>query len=268
MDKIQKIFASCAGADRAALVIFCSCGYPDMASSEQIIDDAIAAGADIIELGVPFSDPMADGAAIRQASEVALHNGATLKRILAMAERLCKKHPDTGFILFSYMNVMLNYGLEALCGELRRIGVDGILAVDLPYEEKAELAGPCRAGGLHLIPLVSPATSLERAAMIMGEATGFVYSVNVCGITGIREQLPPEVAGRLAALKERSPVPVAAGFGIADSASAKVIARVADGVVVGSAVISKLLAPGELSARRRAAAALVGSLAGSLSRHA
>lgn len=268
MDKIQNIFASCAAADRAALVIFCSCGYPDMDSSEQIIDDAIAAGADIIELGVPFSDPMADGAAIRQASEVALREGATLKAVLAMAERLSERHPDTGFILFSYMNVMLNYGLSALCGELRRIGVDGILAVDLPYEERAELAGPCRAAGLHLIPLVSPMTSLERAAMIMGEATGFVYSVNVCGITGVREHLPPEVAERLAALKERSPVPVAAGFGIADGASAKAIARVADGVVVGSAVINKLLAPGELAARRYAATELVRTLAGSMSRHA
>lgn len=266
MDKLKSVFAGCAAADRAALVIFCSCGYPGMAASEQIIDDAIAAGADIIELGVPFSDPMADGAAIRQASEAALRNGATLKGILAMAERLCKRHPQTGFILFSYMNVMLNYGLDALCAELRRIGVDGILAVDLPYEEKSELDGPCRVNGLHLIPLVSPATSLERAEMIMGEATGFVYSVNVCGITGTREQLPPEVAGRLAALKLRSPVPVAAGFGIADGATAQAIARVADGVVVGSAVIKLLLAPGELAERRRAAAALVRSLAGSVSR--
>lgn len=241
MDKLSKIFASCRQQERAALIIFCSCGFPDLERSEQAIEAAIEAGADIIELGVPFSDPMADGAVIRQASGVALRNGATLAGILDLAARLSQKHPETGFILFSYMNVLFNYGLDRVCRKLSAIGVDGILAVDLPLEEAAELELPCRDNGLHLIPLVSPATSPQRAAAITARATGFVYSVNVCGVTGVREELPAEMAAQLAELKKISPAPVAAGFGVTDGAAARRISQVADGVIVGSAVV-KILA--------------------------
>ncbi len=237
MDKLKKIFATCRQENRAALIIFCSCGYPDLERSEQVIEAAIEAGADIIELGVPFSDPMADGAVIRAASEVALRNGADLQKTLAMAARLTRRYPETGFILFSYMNVLYNFGLEKLCRKLPEIGIDGILAVDLPLEESAELARPCQQHKLHLIPLVSPATPIARARKIMSQASGFVYSVNVCGVTGIRDLLPAEIAEHLAELKKNSPVPVAAGFGITDAAAAHRLSQVADGIIVGSAVI-------------------------------
>ncbi|MFA6929000.1 MAG: tryptophan synthase subunit alpha [Lentisphaeria bacterium] len=249
MDKIKKIFADCQQENRAALIIFCSCGYPDMERSELAIEAAIRAGADIIELGVPFSDPMADGAVIRKASEIALQNGADLKKILLMAERIAKRHPKTGFILFSYLNILYNYGLDKLCRKLKEIQMDGILAVDLPLEEFAELLRPCQDNGLHLIPLVSPATPLQRARKIMAQASGFVYSVNVCGVTGVRDLLPDEIVEHLAELKKNSPVPIAAGFGITDAAAAHRLGQVADGVIVGSAFIKILSGDGDFSLR-------------------
>ncbi len=241
MDKLTKIFATCRHQQRSALIIFYSCGFPDLARSEQVIETAIEAGADIIELGVPFSDPMADGLVIRRASEIALRNGTNLSEILDLAARLSKRHPETGFILFSYLNVLFTYGLERLCQKLAAIGIDGILAVDLPLEEAAELELPCRANGLHLIPLISPATPPERVAAITSRASGFIYSVNVCGVTGVREALPEEIAAQLAELKKISPVPVAAGFGITDGKAVRKISQSADGVIVGSAII-KILA--------------------------
>ncbi len=134
MDRIAAIFSRCRAEGRAALVIFAEAGYPDMARSEADIEAAIDHGADIIELGVPFSDPMADGAVISAAGQAAIHSGCTLPKILAMAARLRERHPETGIILFSYMNLMFHYGEEALCAELERIGLDGILAVELPLE--------------------------------------------------------------------------------------------------------------------------------------
>jgi len=240
MDKLKKIFADCCQENRAALIIFCSCGYPDLERSEQAIEVAIQAGADIIELGVPFSDPMADGAVIRKASAIALQNGADLPKILAMAARLATRHPETGFILFSYMNVLYNFGLGKLCQKLAEIGLDGILAVDLPMEEAEELDHHCKEYRLHLIPLVSPATPMERARKIMAQASGFVYSVNVCGVTGIRDLLPDEITEHLKELKKNSPAPVAAGFGITDAKAAQRLSQAADGVIVGSAFIKIL----------------------------
>ena len=189
MDRIQKIFRKCRDEKRKALVIFNSCGFPDEKSSEELIGKSIEAGADIIELGVPFSDPIADGVMIQKASQIALKNGITLKKILAMAQRIRARYPDTGLILFSYFNVMMNYGLEALAAKLEQIGVDGILAVDVPHEESGELKPLCAKHHLHLIPLVSPTTSLARAEMIMRDATGFVYYVTVRGVTGERSNL-------------------------------------------------------------------------------
>lgn len=245
MNRITSIFQNCRSEKRAALIIFAEAGYPNLAQSEQDIDIAIENGADIIELGIPFSDPMADGPVISSAGQTAIEHGANLKNILEMAARIRQRHPDTGLVLFSYFNVMYNYGLEALCAELQRIGVDGILAVDLPLEERDGLLAPCRAHNLHLIPLVSPATSPERARAIVQDVTGFVYYVSVRGITGARASMPPELAQNLAMLREISPVPVVVGFGIASRESAHAVAECADGVVVGSAFVSACTAPGQ-----------------------
>ncbi|MBQ6353327.1 MAG: tryptophan synthase subunit alpha, partial [Lentisphaeria bacterium] len=218
MDRLQKIFSS----RQTALVIFDSCGAPTLEESERRLETIVANGADIVELGVPFSDPMADGPAIQRASLEALRQGTTLAHVLATARRLREKHPDTGIILFGYFNVFLQYGLERFAADAAAAGADGVLVVDLPFEERDEFLPLCRKHRLALIPLVAPGTDAERARQITRDATGFVYCVTARGVTGERSQLPPELAERLEILRRIAPVPVAAGFGIdgADSAAA------------------------------------------------
>ena len=232
MDRIANIFAA-----RKPLVIFTSVGYPTEEQSEQAVCAAIEKGADIIELGVPFSDPMADGPVISAASQVAIKEGMTLPKTIAFAARLRAKYPQTGLILFSYMNPLLHIGYDAVCQQLADAGVDGILPVDLPLEERNELLAPARAHGLHIIPLVSPLTPEDRVAKIVEGMTGFVYYINVAGVTGARDTLPPEVAERIAMIKRHTPLPVAAGFGIASAAAAKAAANAADGVISGSGFV-------------------------------
>ena len=232
MDRIANIFAA-----RKPLVIFTSVGYPTEEQSEQAVCAAIEKGADIIELGVPFSDPMADGPVISAASQVAIKEGMTLPKTIAFAARLRAKYPQTGLILFSYMNPLLHIGYDAVCQQLADAGVDGILPVDLPLEERGELLVPARAHGLHVIPLVSPLTPEDRIAKIVEGMTGFVYYINVAGVTGARDTLPPEVAERIAMIKRHTPLPVAAGFGIASAAAAKAAANAADGVISGSGFV-------------------------------
>ena len=232
MDRIANIFAA-----RKPLVIFTSVGYPTEEQSEQAVCAAIEKGADIIELGVPFSDPMADGPVISAASQVAIKEGMTLPKTIAFAARLRAKYPQTGLILFSYMNPLLHIGYGAVCQQLAEAGVDGILPVDLPLEERDELLAPARAHGLHVIPLVSPLTPEDRVAKIVEGMTGFVYYINVAGVTGARDTLPPEVAERIAMIKRHTSLPVAAGFGIASAAAAKAAANAADGVISGSGFV-------------------------------
>ena len=232
MDRIANIFAA-----RKPLVIFTSVGYPTEEQSEQAVCAAIEKGADIIELGVPFSDPMADGPVISAASQVAIKEGMTLPKTIAFAARLRAKYSQTGLILFSYMNPLLHIGYDAVCQQLAEAGVDGILPVDLPLEERDELLAPARAHGLHIIPLVSPLTPEDRVAKIVKGMTGFVYYINVAGVTGARDTLPPEVAERIAMIKRHTSLPVAAGFGIASAAAAKAAANAADGVISGSGFV-------------------------------
>ncbi len=236
-ERIKDIFETCKQEKRAALIVFQSCGFPDLSASEAMIESAIISGADIIELGVPFSDPMADGVVIQKASQIALQKGVCFQDILDMAERIRKNHPKTGLILFSYFNVLLNYGLKKLTAKLADIGIDGILAVDVPYEEKEELDIFCKEQHLHLIPLVSPATPLERAATIVSRASGFIYCVAVCGVTGARSSLPPELKEWVEKLKSITELPLAVGFGVSSGEMAHQISDFADAVVVGSAAL-------------------------------
>lgn len=264
MDRIKDIFESCRQAERKALIVFASCGCPDMETSEAVIEAIIGSGADIVELGVPFSDPMADGAVIQHASQLALERGAKFADILELAARVRQRHPGVGLVLFSYYNILFNYGPEKLAAEAVRIGLDGILCVDLPFEERDELKLPCDRHGLHLIPLLSPATPIERAAKIVADATGFVYYVTVRGVTGERSALPVELAARLAEIRRVSPVPVAAGFGIGTPAAAKTVGDCADAVVVGSAAVKLTLSGESCEKIVGASSALVASLAAAL----
>lgn len=235
MDRISEIFSK-----RKPLIVFTTAGYPSLEQSEEGMERAIAAGADILELGTPFSDPMADGPVIASASREAVRQGVGLSDVLKLAGRIRARHPGTGLILFSYMNPMLHYGYDALCKELQKTGVDGILPVDLPLEERSELLEPCRAHGLHLIPLVSPLTPPDRVRQITQDMTGFVYFINVAGVTGARKKLPDDFPEMIRAVKSQTDLPVASGFGIADPETAAQAARFADGVICGSAFVSLL----------------------------
>ncbi|MDD3885277.1 MAG: tryptophan synthase subunit alpha [Victivallaceae bacterium] len=241
-DRLKNTFETCRRENRPALVIYHTIGCPTLEASERDIDRLIEAGADIIELGVPFSDPMADGPVIQNAGQIALRNGATLKKILSLAGRLRERHPETPFILFSYYNVLFNHGVNLLAEELPRLGIDGVLAVDLPLEERAELA-PVAQSGVAIIPLLSPATPPERAKQVISGCGGFVYYITVCGVTGARKELPPELPARLDAMRKLSaPLPVAAGFGIASPEAAAQLAPHADALVIGSAVTGPIAA--------------------------
>ena len=235
MDRLSEIFAS-----KKPLIVFTTAGYPDPETSERGIAAAIENGADVIELGVPFSAPMADGPVIAAASQKAADAGYSINEVLALAGRIRGKYPHVGLIVFSYMNPMLHYGYEALCAKLAEIGVDGVLPVDLPLEERDELLDPCRKHGLHMIPLVSPRTPPERVKAIVDGMSGFVYYINVAGVTGARHGLPSDYPQLIEGVKSVTELPVASGFGIADAETAAEAARHADGVISGSGFVKAL----------------------------
>lgn len=235
MDRIANIFQT-----RKPLVVFTTVGYPSLERTREGLETAIQNGADILELGVPFSDPMADGPVIANASQKAADQGVTLEQVMEVAAEVRGRHPEVGLVLFSYMNPLYHYGLEALCQKLAELGVDAILPVDLPLEEREELLAPCRKNGLHLIPLVSPLTPPQRAAEICRDMTGFVYAINVAGVTGARKSLPPDLPGMMKRLKQVTSLPVASGFGIASRESAREAAACADGVIAGSGFVRAL----------------------------
>ena len=235
MDRLSEIFAS-----KKPLIVFTTAGYPDPETSERGIAAAIENGADVIELGVPFSDPMADGPVIAAASQKAADAGYSINDVLGLAQRIRAKFPRVGLVVFSYMNPMLHYGYEALCAKLAEIGVDGVLPVDLPLEERDELLEPCRKHGLHMIPLVSPLTPPERVKAIVDGMSGFVYYINVAGVTGARHGLPSDYPQLIEGVKSVTRLPVASGFGIADAETAAEAARHADGVISGSGFVKAL----------------------------
>lgn len=241
MSKLSMIFDKCRRENRSAMIVFCSCGFPNRSASEKIIETAIEAGADIIELGIPFSDPTADGPVIQRASQIAIQNGSTLSEILKMTEPIYARHPETGFVLFSYLNVMLNYGLERLCLHLKTIGIDGILSVDTPFEEKEEIDQFCRAHDLDLITLVSPATDRKRTEKIVKESRGFIYYVSMKGVTGNSSQFSLDIEERINDLKTMTSIPTAVGFGISSPNDVKLMSRFADGFVIGTASLKIFL---------------------------
>ena len=257
MNSITQTFQRLRAEKRKALIGYLTAGDPDLRASERRIRAALDAGLDVLELGVPFSDPTADGPAIQAAGRRALASGATLKGILAMAARLRRAHGQP-MILFSYANPLLQYGYARLCKDAARAGIDGFLVVDLPFEEAGELLEPMRREGLLFIQLIAPTTSPERARRLLARADGFVYYVLVKGITGVRRRLPADARRHLRQLRTWTDLPIAAGFGISNGAQARLAARHADGVVVGSALVEAARA-GRLARQvRELASALAG----------
>ena len=239
MNRIDSTFAQCKQEGRKALVMYMTAGDPDISASAQLLDTLATNGADVIEIGVPFSEPMADGPTIQLAMERALNSGTTLVQILDMITEFRKKH-DTAIVLFSYYNVIMNYGVEKLAAKSAEIGIDGWLIVDVPFEEYDEVKPMLNNHGVQLITLLAPTTPEDRAKMILEKAEGFVYYITVTGVTGARKEIPADLVANLDMIKSHSPAPVVAGFGVASGEMAKVMSAHADGVVVGSALINKM----------------------------
>lgn len=246
-DRIKRCFARAKAEGRGAFVAYLTMGYPTLAQSEAAVDDLVAGGVDIVELGVPFSDPFADGAVIRSAAYEALKQGVTLDGVLAAAKRIRARHPETGLVVFTYYNLIFSKGLEAFAQAAADAGIDAVLSVDLPLEERDELLDVLRPHGLTVVPLIAPNTPLERVvASAAGLDDTFLYVITVKGTTGARTELPVDLTARLDAIRAAVKIPIAAGFGISTRAQAEVVSRHADGFVVGSALVKRLGAEGSL----------------------
>ena len=242
MTRLDRRFAKTRAENRAALVTFVMAGDPDAATSQALIEALPQAGADIIEIGMPFTDPMADGPAIQAAGLRALKSGQTLKKTLAMVAAFRRADDATPLILMGYYNPIYVYGVDAFLRAALEAGVDGLIVVDLPPEEDEELCLPALAAGLNFIRLATPTTDDARLRAVLANISGFVYYVSITGITGSAAPDAGKVGQAVARIKRHTDLPIAVGFGVRDAASAAAIAAVADGVVVGSALCEALRA--------------------------
>ena len=240
MKRITEAFENAKSQGRGAFVAYLTIGYPSLAKCEAAIDTLVSEGADIIELGVPFSDPFADGAVIRSAAYEALKQGVTLADVLALAKRVRERHPKTGLVLFSYYNLLFANGLDRFADAAADAGIDAVLAVDLPLEEREELLAVLRPRGISYVPLIAPNTPMERVKeSAQGLDNTFLYVITVKGITGARKELPPDLASRLDAIRAAVELPIAAGFGISTKEQAEEVCRHADGYIIGSALVKR-----------------------------
>ena len=238
--RITECFARAKSQNRGAFVAYLTIGYPSLEKCESAIDTLVSEGADIIELGVPFSDPFADGAVIRSAAYEALRQGVTLADVIALAKRVRSKHPDTGLVIFSYYNLLFANGLDKFADAAADAGIDAVLAVDLPLEEREELLAVLRPRGMSYVPLIAPNTPMERVKeSAAGLENTFLYVITVKGITGARKELPPDLAARLDAIRAVVKLPIAAGFGISSKEQADEVCRHADGYIIGSALVKR-----------------------------
>ena len=236
MSRIDQTFARTRAANRAAFVAYLSAGDPDLPTTPALVAALEAAGADIIELGLPFSDPLADGVVNQMAADRALRAGATTRGVLQTIETI-RKTTQIPIVLFTYLNPVYNYGFEAFHRDAASAGADGILALDLPPDEAARNHEMLRHEGLQQIRLIAPTTPPERLPLIASQAEGFIYYVSRAGVTGVQDNLSTDIGPQVAAIKAHTDVPVAVGFGIHRPDQAAAVARSADGVVVGSALV-------------------------------
>ena len=234
MNKIPSAFAS-----GKAFIPFLTCGDPDLETTAEAVKAAVSNGADLIELGIPFSDPTAEGPVIQEANLRALTGGVTTDKIFAFVREL-RKEVSVPLVFMTYANVVFSYGAEKFISTCRETGMDGLILPDLPFEEKEEFLPLCRQYGVDLISLIAP-TSENRVAMIAREAEGFIYLVSSLGVTGTRSEITTDLQPIIRTIRENARIPVAIGFGISRPEQAKAMAGLSDGAIVGSA-IEKILA--------------------------
>ena len=235
--RIERRFSRLADQNRAGLVTYVMAGDPDLDTASAILEALPAAGADVIELGFPFTDPMADGLAIQVSGLRALKAGVTLKRMLGLVRQFRKKDSDTPLILMGYYNPIYTFGPQEFLAEAKDAGVDGMIIVDLPPEEDAELCLPALGAGLSFIRMATPTTDDKRLPRVLSNTSGFVYYVSITGITGGAIPDLSLVTGAVERLKRHTSLPIAVGFGIKTPEQAAIVGRAADGAVVGSALV-------------------------------
>ncbi len=240
--RIAARFAALDEERRGGLVTYLSAGDPDPERAMEILCGLPAAGADVIEIGMPFTDPMADGPAIQAASQRALKRGIKLRDILAMVGRFRARDPATPIVLMGYYNPIYSYGVEAFLADAKAAGVDGLIIVDLPPEEDDELSLPALAHGLSVIRLATPTTDDARLERVLANASGFVYYVSITGVTGAGSAPAEAIGAAVDRLRRHTELPIAVGFGIRTPEQAAAVARVADAAVVGSALVERIAA--------------------------
>ena len=240
MSRIERRFATLRSEGRAGLVTYLTAGDPDPGTCSRLFAGLAAAGADLIEIGMPFSDPMADGPVIQEAGQRALKQGMNLRRTLDLVRELRRADDATPIVLMGYYNPIYRCGPDAFARDAIIAGVDGVIVVDLPPEEDAELTTPARAAGLDLIRLATPTSNDRRLPEIVGHASGFIYYAAIAGITGTRSADAAEVAAAVARVRRSTDLPIAVGFGIRTPEQAAAVARAADAAVVGTALVQRL----------------------------
>ncbi len=237
VERIRAAFRRAKEESRAAFMPYHALGYPDREGSLAVIQELASVGADLFELGIPFSDPLADGPTIQTATYQALTQGTTVADCLAMARTLRKQGVEQPFCAMSYYNPILRYGEERFVQEAAAAGIDGLIVPDLPPEEADTLEQACRAAGLATVYLLAPTSTQARIQAVAARATGFIYLVSVTGITGARQALPADLVDFVARVRRHTDLPLAVGFGISSGEQAAQVAAIADGVIVGSALV-------------------------------
>lgn len=239
MSRIPQVFSQLKQQGRKAFVPFITAGDPDLATTGKLLVELARAGAGVIELGVPFSDPMADGPVIQRASERALENEFGLDEIFQVVEQ-SRREIETPIILFSYFNPLLQYGCKRLCQEAKRVGVDGVLVTDLTPEEATDFSAELRAHDLNMIFLIAPTSTDVRLRLVAKHASGFIYAVSRAGVTGTRESVSSEAEKLVKRMRAFSDLPIVVGFGISSPSQVAEVEKYADGVVVGSAIVAEI----------------------------
>ncbi len=239
-NRIDSTLAALRAEGKAALAPFVTLGYPDVPTSEAMAVAILESGGDMLELGIPFSDPLADGPTVQMTSFRALENGANLRGALASLQRLRQKGVDSPLIFMGYLNPFLNYGIEAFARDASNAGMDGIIIPDLPPEEAPPYQAILESEGIHLIPLLAPTSTDERIKRACKQASGFIYCVSVTGVTGARSELSGGVEGLARRIREHTDLPILVGFGVSRQEHVDSISRFADGAVVASAMLDNV----------------------------
>ncbi len=238
--RIEETFARLKAEGRTGFVAFLTVGYPDVESTLRIVPALIEGGADVIELGVPFSDPLADGPKVQEASFHALEQGVTVETCLDVVRKLRDRGVEAPIVPMGYYNPLMAYGLARFTKDAAEAGVDGLIIVDLPPEESDEMLAACEAAGLRLIYLVAPTSTEDRIREVARRASGFVYCVGVTGVTGERDEIAPGLAEFVGRVRNATNLPIAVGFGISQRKHFEAVARIADAAVIGSAIIDEI----------------------------